>query len=251
MHSVELFVRGTDERLKYVEKKLKHTVLFAEGKIDAVYLYSPATKLSAADVGDIPVRSVVFCGGAEAEAMRALCDKEGLVVSYNENEQFLLANAALTAEAAFPIILEGAKKGFFRSRCLIIGYGRIGKLLAEKFLAVGADFAVASRTPDRLPPKITAIATDKIEPQQFDVIVNTASYLIFDDAALSRFNKDCTLFELASKPGCAERDRAAALGVNVVALPSLPARIFPERAGNAVLKLMENYFQFLDIGGSL
>ena len=51
--------------------------------------------------------------------------------SYFENEEVKYKNAILTAEAAIAIAINDYKKSLRDSNCLIIGFGRIGKILAD------------------------------------------------------------------------------------------------------------------------
>ena len=90
----------------------------------------------------------VFAGGA-GEPLRAACRRGGLpLTDLLRREDFALRNAELTAEAAVSLLMqgEGALRG---SRVLLSGFGRIGRLLAIKLLALGARLTVLARAPEQ------------------------------------------------------------------------------------------------------
>ena len=73
-----------------------------------------------------------------------------------------------------------------RSKCLITGYGRIGKVLAQRLGALGADVAVAARSVESL-AWIKASGYKPLQIQRrenlvgrYDVIINTIPTLLFD-----------------------------------------------------------------------
>ena len=88
----------------------------------------------------------VFAGGA-GEALRSACRRGGLpLTDYLRREDFALRNADITAEAAVSKLCQG--DGALRGqRVLIAGFGRIGRCLAPKLLALGAAVTVLARDP--------------------------------------------------------------------------------------------------------
>ena len=145
-----------------------------------------------------------------------------------------MANAAATAEGTVQVILERMDRSLLGSRCLVLGFGRIGKLLARKLKALGADVTVSARKAQALDlarilgyRRVTA-GSWADAPAQYGGIVNTVPAPIIGPAQLPCIRRDCVLLELASLPGgfCAE---AQALP-GYCAARGLPGKYAPEAA---------------------
>ena len=165
-----------------------------------------------ADILDAAEPGALICGGM-LDPAEALLQARGIsFYDYAKDEALLLQNAELTAEAALPLLLEGLPCPLAGSRMLICGFGRIGKLLARKLRALGADVTVSARKPQDLELAHilgyrrvrTGSLTDTLA--QYDGIVNTVPAPVIGPAQLQSIRRDCALLELASLPGgfCAE-----------------------------------------------
>lgn len=150
------------------------------------------------------------------------------------------ANALPTAEGALQLAMENTERTIHASRCLVIGYGRIGKLLAERLLALGAEVTVSARRYGDLAwidawgyqSLRTGALTGELE--RFDLIFNTAPALILDAARLEEVREDCVILDLASAPGGVDFDAARRLGRQVIAAPGLPGKAAPRSAAAAI-----------------
>ncbi len=119
------------------------------------------------------------------------------------------------------------------ARILVIGYGRIGRVLTQQLRALGATVCVASR---RVEPAVQTVPTGRYGPflRDCDAVVNTAPALVLSSAALERTRRDCLILDLASDPGGVDRDAAAALGRRLRWELGLPGRCFPVSAGRII-----------------
>ena len=176
----------------------------------------------------------LVCGGMLGPAGDALRARGLSFFDYAKDETLLLQNAELTAEAALPLLLERLSCPLAGSRLLLCGFGRIGKLLARKLRALGADVTVSARKPQALElARILGyrrVRTDSLTDAlaQYDVIVNTVPAQLIGPAQLRSVRTGCVLLELASLPGgfCAE---AQALP-GYCAARGLPGKYAPETA---------------------
>ena len=99
---------------------------------------------------------------------------------YAKDEALLLQNAELTAEAALALLLEQLPGSLAGSRILLCGFGRIGKLLARKLKALGADVTVSARKGAGSGKLARILGYRRVTagswadaPAQYDGIVNT------------------------------------------------------------------------------
>ena len=183
----------------------------------------------------------ILLGGMAGELPRRLMADHGLtLVDYYEREELQIANAAITAEGAVQRMMEETDIALLGSRVLVVGYGRIGKLLAGLLRALGAQVTVSARSCADLAWAgalgIPAIRTGQLEGavERFDVICNTVPASVLTGSLLTRTKADCLLLELASLPGGVDTQAAAALQRRLIRAPGLPGLVAPRSAAAAV-----------------
>lgn len=136
--------------------------------------------------------------------------------------------------------MEATERTIHGSKCLVVGYGRIGRLLASRLRALGAEVTVSARRYSDL-AWITAggyscLRTGALAGTlgQFDLIFNTVPALIFDAERLRELKEDCVLLDLASQPGGVDFAAAKELGRRALAAPGLPGKVAPQSAAAAI-----------------
>jgi len=158
---------------------------------------------------------------------------------YFRREELTVANAAATAEAAVQVAMEGLDRVLLGMSCLVLGFGRIGKLLSHRLHGLGAQVTATARKPEDL-AWIRAygfrdLRTDALDGHlsDFGVVFNTIPSLVLDSELLSQLPPDCLCIDLASEPGI---DLAAAerRGLPQVWARSLPGRMVPYTAAKAI-----------------
>lgn len=165
---------------------------------------------------------------------------------YSLREELTVANALPTAEGAVQIALEELPRTLHASRCLVIGYGRIGKMLSELLRAFGAEVTVSARRASdfawiqarSLHTLNTSALSGRLE--DFDVIFNTAPAQILTERLLAQTRQDVLIIDLASDPGGVDTAAARALSRRVIHALSLPGRVAPETAGRIICDTIKN-----------
>lgn len=152
-------------------------------------------------------------------------------------EPLTTANAVPTAEGAIALAMEQSPITLHGASCLVIGFGRVGKVLSQKLHALSAHVTVSVRKPvDAALVEASGMKSDKTGCYlhglgQYDFVFNTVPADIFTPAQLAQLPPTCILIELASKPhGISEAD-CTALGLSYHFAPSLPAKVAPKTAG--------------------
>ncbi|MBQ9412319.1 MAG: dipicolinate synthase [Oscillospiraceae bacterium] len=179
----------------------------------------------------------VVLAGMPGEALAAECRRLGLpLADYGAQERFLRRNAALTAEAALPLLLEGPR-ALSDSRVLVSGFGRIGKELTRRLFALGADVTVAARS-ESARTMAAAMGCRAVELRDapepgYDAVVNTVPARLYGEAEERSF-AGARLIELASPPYGFDPAGAEAAGNPVLFAPGLPGKCFPASAAEAV-----------------
>lgn len=173
------------------------------------------------------------------------------VTDYYEDEALLLRNAYLTAEGALMLAMRETDCALRGKAAAVIGYGRIGKLLARLLLSVCMEVTVCARRRESL----LWAAADGCHPLHMGdstragrglfplccghpIIFNTVPEQVLDRDLLLRLEPDTLLLDLASPPfGVREEDAEEALranGLRYIRAPGIPGRYAPRDAGYAI-----------------
>lgn len=190
----------------------------------------------------------VFAGGVKPEDLRTAAEYGVSITDYLAREELAVRNVVPTAEGAIETAMEETDVTLHGTPCLIIGFGRIGKLLAHRLRGLDAEVTVSARRLDDL-AWIDAfgyrgVHTNRLHGKlgSYRVIFNTAPHMILTEELLGELRRDCVLIELASVPGF---DRAAAekLGLKCITAGGLPGRAAPETAARAVKLTLEKMWE--------
>ena len=183
----------------------------------------------------------LLLGGMAGELQPRLMSEFGLtLLDYYDREELQIANAVPTAEGAIQLAMEATDRTIHESSCLVIGYGRIGRLLAGRLRALGARTAVSARRYSDLAwiraENFQCLRTDALAGAlgQFDLILNTVPALILDAGLLGETKETCVILDLASAPGGVDLAAAQRLGRRAIAAPGLPGRTAPRTAAAAI-----------------
>lgn len=178
----------------------------------------------------------LVCGGKLSGSFCAAALDNGIIAEdVLARPAFAYGNAALTAEGAVGILLGESEKSLRGSRVLVLGCGRLGKLLALRLKGLGAAVTVAARRGDARAEAeelgMSAVELRKLEllPGGFDFIVNTIPARVLTEKQLCSL-EDTVLLELASAPGGFDPRLAENLGLRVIAAPGLPGKCAPYAA---------------------
>lgn len=170
---------------------------------------------------------------------------DGRVIDLWMDETLLLENARMTAEGALVSAMRASPRTLVGMRCMVIGWGRIGRALTELLVTLGARVTVASRTSAGRNRAVergaVGIDTGRIARALpgHKLIYNTAPAMILDAAALSRVDSDAMLIDLASPPYGVDLPAAWNLGLRAWREPGLPGRYCPHSAAQAILSAMD------------
>ena len=150
-----------------------------------------------------------------------------------KREEFSVLNAIATAEGTLQIAMEETQKTVHGSKVLVMGFGRIGKILAKMLDGIGAKVSCEARKDDDL-AWIKAygyepIDLDKLNENlsKFDIIINTIPFQILNEERLNLVKKDVVLIDLASNPGGVDRKVAKEKELKLIWALSLPGKVAP------------------------
>lgn len=181
---------------------------------------------------------------------------EDLSLQYRDilqREEMAILNAIPTAEGAIQSAIENTTTTLHGSNCMILGFGRIGKVLSKILSAMGANVYVMARKEKDL-AWIFAYGYNRVHPSTLketvplvDVIFNTVPSVILNYDVLSTLKKDVLIIDLASWPYGVNKDDAEKLGINVKFLPGLPGRIAPKTCAGFMKNTIYNIIGEMEV----
>lgn len=196
----------------------------------------------------------LVCAGKVPPKLRVLAERKKLVLrDYFEREELAVANAVPTAEGAIQIAMEELTTTIFGLRVLVIGFGRIGKILAHRLQGMGAKVTVSARKYSDLAwieaygynPEHTGQLTGWLGA--YDLIINTVPSRVLELPQLADLKENCLVIDLASRPGGVDRAAAAQLGVKVIWALSLPGKVAPDTSGRIIKDTVYHILQELEL----
>ena len=146
-------------------------------------------------------------------------------------EELTIKNAIPTAEGAIQIAMEKSQITIHDSKCLVLGFGRIGKILAKMLNGIGAEVYCEARKQQDLAWIKTygykPVHLKNIEKVlgQCDFIFNTIPFMILDEGKLNLVNKQSITIDLASKPGGVDFEAAKRLNLQAEWALALPGKV--------------------------
>lgn len=196
----------------------------------------------------------LVCAGKAPPEVRAMAEQAEVVFfDYFAREELEIANAVPTVEGAIQIAMEELPTTLFGTRVLVLGFGRLGKLLAHRLKGLGANVTVAARSYGDL-AWIQAYGYKSERMEQLDgwlggyqLVINTVPARVLDRARLADLDEGTLVIDLASKPGGVDRKAADRLGRQVIWALSLPGKVAPVTAGGAIRSTIYNMLHELDV----
>lgn len=193
-------------------------------------------------------------GGRIIPQLKDMCKIYNInAIDYFVREEFAVLNAVPTAEGAIEIAMHALPITIHESRSLILGFGRIGKILAKDLQGLGAKTFVEARRFDDL-SWIRSYGYEGIylpllkeSLPAFDVIFNTVPHQIIKEDMMKYIRKDCLIIDLASLPGGIDRVLAKKYGLNVIHALSLPGKTSPKTSGEIIKCAIGNIFSDLGV----
>lgn len=192
-----------------------------------------------------------FILGKVSEKIReelAVENKQTKIIDILDIEEFTILNIIPTVEGAIQVAMQETKRTIHGSNVLILGFGRIGKLLSKSLNALGVNVACEARKDTDL-AWINAYGYKGIhlknleqEIEKFDIIFNTIPIEILNEHLLKKVKKDALIIELASLPGGIDRDFAKQVGVKVVEALALPGKVAPLTVAEYIKQTIYNIY---------
>ena len=182
-----------------------------------------------------------FFAGRISENLRELA-KEQDITSYDilDYEEMAILNAIPTAEGAIKIAIEETDITLHDSNVMVIGFGRIGKILCKILSGFSAKvYVVVHKAAAYAEAKSYGYNAVMLQDMnmllpKMDIIMNTVPKVLLNSWNLHLIKGDCFILDLASKPFGIDYECSKNLKLKVLWAPSLPGKIAANTAANYI-----------------
>jgi len=239
-------ILGTDNRsVKLRELYIKEGNKISD-YIDGDYIIAPipfsrdgekinGEILTVNEILNLPnIKDKIIFSGAISNSIKTRLDQND--VRYHDLldlDEVAILNSIPTAEGAIGTAMEMTDFTLCSSNVLVMGFGRIGKILSKMLHGIGSSVYVEARKEKDL-AEIRAMGYNPInlnelnkDLNKFNIIFNTIPTTILDKEKLDIVSHECSIIDLASSPGGIDFEYAKEIGLNVVWALALPGKVAP------------------------
>lgn len=188
----------------------------------------------------IPPEKKLYFGAMNKNA-RELAEKYPIKYNdYHQDESYQILNTIPTVEGAIALMVSETDSTVFGSKVLILGYGRIGKLLSEYTKSLGAKVYVEARKDADLTwinaKGMNAVHLNDLQEYlgEMDIIVNTVPAVLLDESKLELVKKEALILDLASQPGGLDFAYAKQKGIKTIHALGIPGKIAAKSAAKYI-----------------
>ncbi len=190
-------------------------------------------------------------GGSICSSMMEYCNIRHIpCYDFMEMESVAIANAVATAEGAILEAIQSSPVVLHKNKCLILGFGRCAKILADKLKGIGANVTIAARSGDAL-AYAKAYGYDSIllsdinkSLAEYPYIFNSIPSMVLDAASLSFVQKDATIIDIASAPGGINFDYCKQMDLHAYLCLGLPGKYAPQSSATILNEVLLSYLKF-------
>lgn len=176
---------------------------------------------------------ILIAGSIAPEIYEMANDDYIEIIDIMKREELAVLNTISTAEGTIEIAIANTNKILHGSNVLILGFGRIGKVLARKMAGLSVKVTCAARKDEDLAwirayghmaTNINALGENL---SQYDIIINTVPHLILTKERMQYVKEECLLIDLASNPGGIDKKSAKDKNLKLIWALALPGKVAP------------------------
>lgn len=182
--------------------------------------------------------------GCLSELLLRQCEGRGITCyDYMNNARVAIYNSIATAEGTILEMLVNHPSNIHGSRCLITGFGRCAKTLADKLQGLRAEVTVCARAESDREEAVThgyqAIDFSQLQGNisEYEYIVNTVPSLVLSKEIMAQVNRDSLVVDIASVPGGVDFKTAKKLGIPVLHALGLPGKYAPKASARLLVDI--------------
>ena len=199
----------------------------------------------------ITANKVVIAGSISEDYVKKAEANGAKVIDILKREELAVLNAISTAEGTINIAIQETTRTLHGSNVLVMGFGRVGKVLAKMLDGIGANvYCEARKNVDLAWVKAYGyhpIHLNDLDEHlgKFDIIINTIPFIVLDDKKLDLIKQNCLIIDIASNPGGVDKNAAKAKGIKSIWALSLPGKVAPVTSAEFIKDTIYNIMKEL------
>lgn len=196
---------------------------------------------------------IFIAGSISKEVSNTISSYNITNMDFMKREEMAVLNAIPTAEGAIQVAMENMDITLHGSNAMILGFGRIGKVLAKMLQGLGTNVYVEARNYADLAwinsygYKALHLNDIKDYLHKMDVVFNTIPTMILDEEMLLKLRKESLVIDLASNPGGVDFEKSKELGIKTVWALALPGKVAPMTAAKVMKETIYNIIEELGV----
>ena len=187
---------------------------------------------------------ILFGGNIPISVVEAAKLKNIKCCDFMKMEEVALENAISTAEGAIAEAITLSPQNVNQQNCLVLGYGRCAKAIAQRLKGLNAKVTIAARKDtarkDAISQGYGAISleelNDSISKEQF--IFNTIPFRVLNGDLIEKVATDAVIIDIASSPGGTDFEACARQGIQAKLSLGIPGRFSPKTSAVIMLRGM-------------
>ncbi len=215
-------------------------MLFSNEKLDVDTFFDKLT-----------ANKILIAGNIREDYVKIAENKNAKVIDILKREELAVLNAISTAEGTINIAIKETTSTLHGSNVLVMGFGRVGKVLSKMLEGIGANvYCEARKNVDLAWVKAYGyhpIHLNDLDKHldKFDIIINTIPFVVLDDKRLDLIKQNCLIIDIASNPGGVDKNAAKAKGIKTIWALSLPGKVAPVTSAEFIKETIYNIMQEL------
>ncbi|MBY7143618.1 dipicolinic acid synthetase subunit A [Virgibacillus sp. NKC19-3] len=162
-----------------------------------------------------------------------------------DRDDVAIYNSIPTAEGAIMMAIEHTDYTIHSSRVNVVGFGRVGNTVANKFAALGAKVSVSASSIKEL-ARITEMGLTAVPladlpayTNECDLLINTIPARVVTKDSIQNLPPHALIVDLASNPGGTDFVYAKQRGITAILSRSLPGIVAPKTAGRILADVIK------------
>ena len=182
-------------------------------------------------------------GGMLPDYLIDICSSaNAMFLDYMKIPGIAIQNAVATAEGAICEAIKASSINIQSSKCLVIGYGRCGTVIADKLNCLKADVSVLTiESADIARAAANGYNISSGDFGTYDFIFNTAPALAITPGRINTMKGSCIIIDIASKPGGTDFEYCKSRGITAKHCLGLPAAYSPKTSAKIIFDEIIKY----------
>lgn len=183
----------------------------------------------------------ILGGNINSFLIDAVENKNAKYFDFMKDDVIAVKNAAATAEGTILEAIRISDINLSESECLVLGYGRCAKVLANRLKALNAKVTIAARSKEQISQaKLDGMSAFFLKEvpvhlKNFDFIFNSIPAMMITKAWLMACKQEVVIIDIASKPGGTDFEECKRLGIQAVLALGLPGKYAPKTSAEILI----------------